>query len=129
MTEKADNDAITLYDQVLQNMEAADMTEQQKKVLKQVIPVLLEGLPELLRKLEQQRYQKSGELHCNKPIDELQDIEPLRFLGQFLFRHNPNFERVDPPALRHKLKQYAEDRLSNAPKNVGEKMDDEGMKR
>jgi hypothetical protein len=116
--------AIDLFEQVLQKMEAVEVTQQQKNVLQQVIPVLFEGLPELLRAVRRQNMQKSGQLQCTKPIDEIDDIEPLRFLGQFLFRHNPNFDNVDPPALRHKLKQYAEER-GIAPSSSDEKIDDD----
>ena len=64
-----------ILETILQDPNIKALTRKQQAILQTVTPILMEALPTLLRKLD------------NSEQDE--DIEPLRFLGQFLFRHNP----------------------------------------
>ena len=82
-----------LLNQILNSSAITSLTAEQQQVLSTVTPVLCDALPALLKTIDQRTEAIN---HAESMVDdqrskEANDIEPLQFLGQYMFRHNPKY--------------------------------------
>lgn len=83
---------LDLFEQVLRSDALSQFSAEQRKVLSEdVLPTLFEALPELLQAVQQNKFERSGDLPSWKfgSADAVDKIDPIRWLGEYLFRHNP----------------------------------------
>jgi hypothetical protein len=108
---------VELFDNVLTSSAFQNLSAPQRKVMSCLLPVLFDALPELLRCVEKNEHQLNGNLPCDRPVSEIDNIEPIRFVAEYLFRHNPKHEvgtqnNTMTPALRHALRKFAEEKFA-----------------
>ena len=100
--------ATELYSQLLDSEPLAGLNPARRDFLAEsILPVLFEALPELLQAVQRNEHERPG----NEPID------PIRWLGEYLFRHNPRYESrgsSDDPRLRVALHAFARQRIAES---------------
>ena len=123
----ADPFALALFDEVLNGEALAGLSTPRKQFLaEEVLPVLFEALPALARAAIDRKLQLSGDLPTWRyDARNVAPIEPVRWLAEYLFRHNPRHEQagtIDDPRLRQSLRCFAQQ------KRQSEQQQDEGKK-
>jgi hypothetical protein len=107
-----------LFAQVLDSDALAGITPERRAFLADsILPVLFEALPELLQAVDRNTYERSGDLPTTKygGSEAVEPIDPIRWLGEYLFRHNPRYDSAgatDDHRLRVALRAFAMERAA-----------------
>ena len=80
-----------LLNQILKSSAITSLTAEQQQILSTVTPVLFDALPELLKTIDQRTEAIDHVSLADLDGERSNDIEPLQFLGQYMFRHNPKY--------------------------------------
>ena len=110
--------ASALFAQVLDSEALAGITPERRAFLADsILPVLFEALPELLQAVDRNNFERSGDLPTTKygGAEAVEKIDPIRWLGEYLFRHNPRYDNpgvADDPRLRVALRAFARERAA-----------------
>jgi hypothetical protein len=89
--------------ELLSQMDGGASQKNMAFLMKDVVPILVEGLQEL-QKVQQQETEKE-EAHRkymkhNPSAKARRPFNPLHWLSSFLMRHNPRFTKTDSPAIQ-----------------------------
>ena len=80
-----------LLNQILNSSAITSLTAEQQQILSTVTPVLFDALPALLKTIDQRTEAIDHVTLADLDGERSNDIEPLQFLGQYMFRHNPKY--------------------------------------
>ena len=80
-----------LLNSVKDSLPFQNLKQEQQIVLNKVLPMLLEGLPKLLKTIEQNQHEIDGNIPGSRPRNEIVPIDAVQWMGEYLFRNNPNY--------------------------------------
>ena len=80
-----------LLNQILKSSAITSLTAEQQQILSTVTPVLFDALPALLKTIDQRTEAIDHVTLADLDGERSNDIKPLQFLGQYMFRHNPKY--------------------------------------
>jgi hypothetical protein len=89
-----ERDEKQMLEAILTSEDILGLTKDQQQVLHSITPVLFEALPSLLKSIDA-RDRVLSHAETLDQYDQMEmervEIEPLRYIAQYLFRHNPRY--------------------------------------